>query len=66
MYYKLNGPFSYSRSYHKIYFIVLVEDKTTLHTLLQVDRKLFSVLSRWQRNYTIKTVLSELKRYMYM
>ena len=31
-------------------------------TLMQVDRKLFSVLSRWQRNYTIKTVLSELKR----
>lgn len=30
----------------------------------EVDRKLFPVLSRWQRNYTIKTVLSELKRAM--
>lgn len=30
--------------------------------LVQVDRRSVSVLAKWQRSYTIKTVLSELKR----
>ncbi|KAI2806622.1 hypothetical protein RDWZM_006473 [Blomia tropicalis] len=29
-----------------------------------VDRRLISVLSRWQRNYSIKTILQELRRGM--
>ena len=30
--------------------------------MLQVDSRVFPVLAKWQRSYTIKTVLSELKR----
>ena len=29
---------------------------------IQVDNKMIHVLAKWQRSYTIKTVLSELKR----
>lgn len=31
---------------------------------LQVDRRHVTVLGRWQRNYTIKTILQELRRLM--
>jgi len=39
---------------------------TDLHTYhyLQVDRRTLPVLSRWQRNYSIKTVLQEIRRAM--
>jgi ubiquitin-conjugating enzyme E2 variant len=30
----------------------------------EVDRRIFPVLAKWQRSYTIKTILSELKRAM--
>ena len=33
-------------------------------SFLKVDRRQVSVLGRWQRNYTIKTVLQELRRLM--
>ena len=29
---------------------------------VQVDRRMVAVLAKWQRSYTIKTVLSEIKR----
>ncbi|CAI7991616.1 Ubiquitin-conjugating enzyme E2 variant 2 [Geodia barretti] len=31
----------------------------------EVDRRTFHALAKWQRSYTIKTVLSELKRFAY-
>ena len=33
-------------------------------TKFQVDRRSLSVLSRWQRSYSIKSVLQELRRAM--
>lgn len=40
------------------------ESLTELSCFPQVDRRHVSVLERWQRNYTIKTVLQELRRLM--
>lgn len=37
---------------------------TLLNYLLKVDKRMVSTLIKWQRNYTIKTMLQELRRMM--
>ena len=41
-----------------------IVELSVLLCCMQVDRKIFPVLTKWQRSYTIKTILSELKRFV--
>ena len=46
------------------YFLGLIWLLTLLNYLLKVDKRMVSTLIKWQRNYTIKTMLQELRRMM--
>lgn len=57
------GP-NYPDEPPKVKFISKIHMSAVIHNTGVVDRRLVPVLARWQRNYSIKTVLQELRKAM--
>jgi len=57
------GP-SYPDEPPKVKFITKIKMTGVIENSGVVDRRVVPVLARWQRNYSIKTVLQELRKAM--